>query len=107
MLLIYIALAVFNHLVEGPLRDPASLNKPSTAAIAAANMVALFRVPMCSGDSSSASGRAVLAYVLLHYTMFGFASRLVGGNVRAARLVGLPVGALVLAACFLAGVPPA
>jgi simple sugar transport system permease protein len=30
LLLTYIALAAFNHLVEGPLRDPASLNKPST-----------------------------------------------------------------------------
>jgi RND family efflux transporter MFP subunit len=30
LLLSYIAIAVFNHLVEGPLRDPASLNKPST-----------------------------------------------------------------------------
>ena len=30
LLLNYIAIALFNHLVEGPLRDPASLNKPST-----------------------------------------------------------------------------
>lgn len=30
LLMSYIAIAVFNHLVEGPLRDPASLNKPST-----------------------------------------------------------------------------
>ena len=33
LLLTYIAIAVFNHLVEGPMRDPASLNKPSTAAL--------------------------------------------------------------------------
>ena len=32
LLLAYIAHRVFNHLVEGPLRDPASLNKPSTRA---------------------------------------------------------------------------
>lgn len=30
LLLVYIALAILNHLVEGPMRDPASLNKPST-----------------------------------------------------------------------------
>ena len=30
LLLNYIAIALLNHLVEGPLRDPASLNKPST-----------------------------------------------------------------------------
>ncbi len=33
LLLTYIAIAVFNQLVEGPLRDPASLNKPSTTPI--------------------------------------------------------------------------
>ena len=31
LLMAYIAIALMNHLVEGPLRDPASLNKPSTA----------------------------------------------------------------------------
>jgi simple sugar transport system permease protein len=30
LLLSYIAIALFRQLVEGPLRDPASLNKPST-----------------------------------------------------------------------------
>jgi general nucleoside transport system permease protein len=30
LLLGYIAVALFKHIVEGPLRDPASLNKPST-----------------------------------------------------------------------------
>ena len=30
LLMAYIAIALMNQLVEGPLRDPASLNKPST-----------------------------------------------------------------------------
>jgi ABC-type uncharacterized transport system permease subunit len=30
LLLAYVAIGLFKHLVEGPLRDPASLNKPST-----------------------------------------------------------------------------
>jgi simple sugar transport system permease protein len=34
LLLTYIAAALFNHFVEGPLRDPSSLNKPSTREIA-------------------------------------------------------------------------
>ena len=33
LLLAYIALGLFRHLVEGPLRDPGSLNKPSTFAL--------------------------------------------------------------------------
>src|SRR5712671_3807239 len=39
LLLTYIAIALFNHFVEGPLRDPASLNKPSTAHIGDVNML--------------------------------------------------------------------
>ncbi len=39
MLLNYIAIALLNHLVEGPLRDPASLNKPSTLPIGDDNML--------------------------------------------------------------------
>ena len=34
----------------------------------------------------------VAAYVLMQHTTFGFAARMVGGNVRAARLAGLRVG---------------
>jgi simple sugar transport system permease protein len=41
LLLTYIAIAVFNHLVEGPMRDPASLNKPSTAALNEAHMLGM------------------------------------------------------------------
>ena len=37
--LAYIAIALFNHLVEGAMRDPSSLNKPSTREIGAANMI--------------------------------------------------------------------
>src|SRR5687767_12764862 len=39
LLLAYIGIALFNHLVEGPLRDPASLNKPSTPHIGEANLL--------------------------------------------------------------------
>jgi len=41
--------------------------------------------------------------VLMRHTTQGFALRIVGGNARAARLAGLPVGRLVLFACFLGG----
>jgi ABC-type uncharacterized transport system permease subunit len=45
----------------------------------------------------------LIAYVLMHRTVFGFAARMVGGNVKAAQLAGLRVRRLVLAICFLAG----
>ena len=39
----------------------------------------------------------------MEHTTFGFAARIAGGNVRAAKLVGLGVGRLMLITCFLAG----
>jgi simple sugar transport system permease protein len=46
---------------------------------------------------------ALIAWVLMRRTTFGFAARLTGGNVRAARAQGLPVGRLIISACALAG----
>jgi ABC-type uncharacterized transport system permease subunit len=103
LLLVYIALAVLNHLVEGPMRDPTSLNKPSTREIGAANMIG--SIPGTDIHWGFAIGivAAILAYILIYHTVFGFAARVAGGNIRAAKVVGLPVGRLVLITCFLAG----
>jgi simple sugar transport system permease protein len=98
-----VAIALFNHFVEGPLRDPSSLNKPSTAPIGEANMIG--SLPGLDIHWGLAFGVVfcVAMHVLVRYTTYGFALRIVGGNPRAARLAGLPVGRLVLAACALGG----
>ena len=103
LLLVYIALAILNHLVEGPLRDPTSLNKPSTREIGAANMIGA--IPGTDVHWGFAFGiiAAVLSYILIYHTVFGFAARVAGGNIRAAKVVGLSVGKLVLIVCFLGG----
>jgi simple sugar transport system permease protein len=103
LLLNYIAIALLNHLVGGPWKDPSSLNKPSTYPIAEVNMLGKI------GDSRVHYGliygliACCVAYVLIQRTTFGFAARTAGGNVRAARIAGLPVGKLTMAICFLAG----
>ena len=103
LLLVYIALAILNHLVEGPMRDPASLNKPSTPEIGAANMIG--SIPGTEVHWGLVFGviAAVASYILIYRTTFGFAARVAGGNIRAARIVGLNVGRLVMTICFLAG----
>jgi simple sugar transport system permease protein len=103
LLLFYIGLAVFLHLVEGPLRDPSSLNKPSTYPIASENMMGT--MPGMDVHWGFAFGliACVLAYVLMEHTTFGFSARIVGGNLRAARLAGLPVTRLLLVTCMLGG----
>jgi ABC-type uncharacterized transport system permease subunit len=103
LLLVYIALAILNQLVEGPMRDPTSLNKPSTREIGAANMIG--SIPGTDIHWGFAFGivAAVLSYFLIYHTVFGFAARIAGGNIRAAKVVGLAVGRLILITCFLAG----
>jgi simple sugar transport system permease protein len=103
LLLVYIALAILNQLVEGPMRDPTSLNKPSTREIGDANMIG--SIPGTDIHWGFAFGvvAAILAYILIYHTVFGFSARVAGGNIRAAKVVGLAVGRLILVSCFLAG----
>jgi ABC-type uncharacterized transport system permease subunit len=103
LLLTYIAIALLNHFVEGPLKDPASLNKPSTRHIADAYM--LGNMPGLDVHWGLGLGLALCAffYVLMYRTVFGFSAAVVGGNLRAARLAGLHVARLMLVTCFLAG----
>ncbi len=103
LLLVYIALAILNFLVEGPMRDPASLNKPSTPEIGAANMIG--SIPGTDVHWGFVFGiiAAILSYILIYHTVFGFGARVAGGNIRAAKVVGLSVGKLILIICFLAG----
>lgn len=111
LLLGYIAIALFKHLVEGPLRDPASLNKPSTQALPEA-----LRIGPIMGAAAPDSllgdvhwglvigvALCVAAGLWLTFTTSGFALRVVGGNARAARLVGLPTDGLIVLACALGG----
>jgi simple sugar transport system permease protein len=103
LLLVYIALAILNHLVEGPMRDPTSLNKPSTHEIGAANMIG--SIPGTDVHWGLVFGivAAIASYILIYHTVFGFAARVAGGNIRAAKIVGLSVGKLIMTICFLAG----
>ncbi|MEY8877308.1 MAG: ABC transporter permease [Leptothrix sp. (in: b-proteobacteria)] len=119
LLLGYIAIALFKHIVEGPLRDPASLNKPSTRPVPADLLIGGIPFGNPFGNRFHTGPDAVIsdvhwglvwgvllclaAGVWLSFTASGFALRVVGGNVRAARLVGLPTLALILTACALGG----
>ena len=103
LLLAYIAIAVFTYLVEGPMRDPASLNKPSTHPIAASLTIGkMFGMDVHWGLAFGVVA-CLISYVLMEHSTFGFAARMVGGNIRAAQGAGLPVGRLILIVCLLAG----
>lgn len=103
LLLSYLAVAVFKHLVEGPLRDPASLNKPSTLPLPDAYLVGSLPGVEVHWGLVWGALACLAAWVLLRHSVLGFAMGVVGGNVRTARLVGLPVNRLILTACALGG----
>ena len=103
LLLNYIAIALLNHLVEGPMRDATFVTKPSSAQLDPA--IWLGTIPGSRIHVGLIYGLivCVLAYILIQRTTFGFAARTAGGNIRAARVAGLPVGKLTLSVCFLGG----
>jgi simple sugar transport system permease protein len=103
LLLAYTAIAIFKQLVEGPMRDPATLNKPSTRALDEALRIG----GILGSDVHWGFVIGALACVALGLwlvlTARGFSVRVVGGNPRAAQLVGLPASRLILLACALGG----
>ena len=103
LLMAYIAIALMNHFVEGPLRDPASLNKPSTFPIGKHYMIG--NIPGMDVHWGLAIGIAacIVSWVLIEKTTWGFAARISGGNVRAAQIQGLAVGPLIVGFTALAG----
>ncbi len=103
LLMNYIALAILNHCVEGPMHDPKTLDHPSSFPLAAADMFG--NIPGTQIHVGLLFGiiACLLAWILMDHTTYGFATRVVGGNVRAAKVAGLSVAKYTLIACFMAG----
>ncbi|WP_245848474.1 ABC transporter permease [Actibacterium ureilyticum] len=104
LLMSYIAIALMNHLVEGAFRDPASLNKPSTAPLPAALRVGDMPIGIeVHWGLGIGVLCCVLCWVLLDRTTIGFAARVAGDNIRAAQVQALPVGRLITGFTALGG----
>ncbi|TJV20551.1 MAG: ABC transporter permease [Mesorhizobium sp.] len=103
LLMAYIAIALMNQLVEGPLRNPASLNKPSTQPLA--DIYRIGNIPGMDVHWGLVVGvvACILSWLLIEKTRWGFAARIAGGNVRAAQVQGLAVGPLIVGFTALAG----
>lgn len=103
LLLSYIALALFHHLVEGPLRDPSSLDKPSTHPIDPSYLLPVIPGLNVHVGLAISVVLAVLVYFVVRHTYWGFALRAVGGSDRVAKMVGLAVNRWVIGATAAAG----
>jgi simple sugar transport system permease protein len=103
LLLNYIAIAVMNELIEGPLRDPSSLNKPASFPLTADHRLPYFSGTHVHYGLIFGIVACVVLWFLLERTTPGFAIKIAGGNVRTAKLGGLAVGKLVVVSGFLGG----
>ncbi len=103
LLLAYIAIGIFKHLVEGVLRDPASLNKPSTRTLPEGLAIGGIGGSDVHWGLAIGIAACIGLGLWLRATASGFSVRVVGGNPRAAQLVGLPATRLILAACGIGG----
>lgn len=103
LLLTYIAIAIAGFLIEGPFRDPGSANKPSTRPLGPDLRIG--EIPGSAVHWGLVAGLvlAVILWLVMARTRFGFAARITGGNLRAAQGQGLAVGRLLLACCAIAG----
>jgi general nucleoside transport system permease protein len=103
LLLNYIAIALLNHLVSGPIRDFSQTLKAQSWSIPKSFMIG--SIPGYSVHWGLLIGLVVCValQLVLRHTTLGFAMDILGGNRRAAQMTGLPIGRLVLLACFLGG----
>jgi len=103
LLLSFIAIALFNQMVETVLRDPASLNKPSTKPLPETLMLPAMPGLDVHWGLGVGIAVALVAWIVMRFTPLGLAVKVAGGNPRAALGVGLPVGALTIGACAAGG----
>jgi general nucleoside transport system permease protein len=103
LLLNYIAIALFNHLISGPVRDFSQTLKAQSWSVPET-----FRIGTLPGWSVHwglliGVCVCVLLFVVVRHTTFGFSMDVLGGNRRAAQSAGLPIGRLLLLACLIGG----
>jgi ABC-type uncharacterized transport system permease subunit len=103
LLMNYIAVAFLNHSVNGPMKNPSSLNKPSSFPIPDEKMLQPLAGTQIHWGLVFGIVACLVSWFLMERTTFGFRVRTIGGNIRAARIAGINVGAVSLAACFIAG----
>lgn len=103
LLLTYIIIAIVNQLIEGPLREPASLDKPATAIIPLTAQLAGLGSTAIHIGLPLGIGLCIVAQIFLSFSPAGYALRVGGGNPRAAKFAGLNRNTHILAICVLAG----
>lgn len=104
LLLNFIVLLLVSLLIEGPLKDPRGLGWPqSERLVAEARLPRLVTGRRLHWGFPIALGAALLVWLVMARTTFGFAMRAVGQNRAAARFAGIRVERVLLGTALLSG----
>ena len=87
----------------GAMHDPKVVHRPSSWHVGEANMIGLIPGMDVHWGLAFGVSACLLAYILMNHTVFGFSARIIGGNIRAARIAGTAVGRITIIVCLLAG----
>ena len=99
----YVAILFINYLVYGPWRDPQGFNFPLTAQFAdAARFASFFDTRLHSGFFLALI-IALLLYLFMERTVWGYQIKVIGSNPQAARYAGMRTGQAVFWVLFLSG----
>jgi ABC-type uncharacterized transport system permease subunit len=97
------AVDILLYLIYQPWRDPDSFGQPQSAPLALdAQLPRIFGSQLNLGVIIALTAGVVI-WMLLRYTGWGFALRIVGGNPESARRMGLPVKKLMLSSMLVGG----
>ena len=104
LLLNFIVLLFVGAMLDGPMKDPASMGWPQSVALPDALQLAKL-VPRSRLHSGllMALAAALLLWALLRLTTFGFEIRAVGATPRAAAFAGMPVAWVTVRVALLSG----
>ena len=104
LLLNFVILLFVNFLLEGPLKDPMSLGWPQSASIIDAGTlpVLVARTRLHAGFLVALAA-AVLIWLFLRHTIWGYEIRAVGANAHAARFAGISINRTVVLVAILSG----
>ena len=104
LLLNFIMLLCVSYLLEGPLKDPAGMGWPKSAAlIPEARLPRLVDGLRLHWGFGLALLSALVVWVIQTRTTLGFEMRAVGQNAQAARFAGMPVNAVLVKTALLSG----